>query len=249
MAAGGTAMVLFARSQPDTPGKLVSHAYSYEHLEQAAYELLRRVAERAGDTDTAAVAERIGDEERAMGDRLEGVFERAARASLDAVDAEDPSQQVVKYLADAHAVEGQAEELLKRAVKIGGDPELIAGYREHLEETRDHARLVAERLDALDASPSALKNAALRLGALQLGAFFQAQPDTPGKLAAFAYAFEHLEVAGYEQLRVVARTAADAATESLADRILTDERRAAERIAAAFDRAVDASLTAQAMRS
>lgn len=32
--AGGIGMVLFARVQPDTPGKLVAHAYSYEHMEQ-----------------------------------------------------------------------------------------------------------------------------------------------------------------------------------------------------------------------
>src|SRR4051812_27757182 len=38
--AGGFAFVLFAKSQPDTPGKLVSHALSYEHLELASYELL-----------------------------------------------------------------------------------------------------------------------------------------------------------------------------------------------------------------
>ena len=59
MQAGGFAFVLFARSQPDTPGKLTAHAFSYEHLELAGYELLRRVAERAGDAETAAVAARI----------------------------------------------------------------------------------------------------------------------------------------------------------------------------------------------
>src|ERR1700712_4474998 len=49
MAVGGKGFVLFARSQPDTPGKLTFHSYSYEALEQASYELLKRVAERAGD--------------------------------------------------------------------------------------------------------------------------------------------------------------------------------------------------------
>jgi ferritin-like metal-binding protein YciE len=248
-AAGGAGMILFARAQPDTPGKLVAHAFSYEHLEEAAYELLRRVAERAGDAETAAVAAQIGDQERAMGDRLEGVFERAAIASMEQGRGDEPSARLVKYLADAHALEAQAEELLQRAVKIGGDPELIAGYRDHLVETQEHKRLLAARLDALDASPSALKDAALRLGALQWGMFFQAQPDTPGKLAAFAFAFEHLEIGGYEQLRVVARQAADTETAALAERILSDERRAAERIFGAFDRAVDAMLTSQAIRS
>ena len=55
---GGWGMVAFAASQPDTPGKLAMHAYSYEHMELAAYELLRRLAERAGDAETARGARR-----------------------------------------------------------------------------------------------------------------------------------------------------------------------------------------------
>src|SRR5688572_19643024 len=39
----GVPFVLFAKSQPDTTGKLVTHAYSYEHLELAAYKLLQHV--------------------------------------------------------------------------------------------------------------------------------------------------------------------------------------------------------------
>lgn len=42
---GGWGMVLFAKANPDTPGKLAMHAYSYEHMELAAYELLRRIAD------------------------------------------------------------------------------------------------------------------------------------------------------------------------------------------------------------
>jgi ferritin-like metal-binding protein YciE len=85
----------------------------------------------------------------------------------------------------------------------------------------------------------------MRLGALNWGTFFQAQPDTPGKLAAFTFAFEHLEIGGYELLKRVASRAGDEATVQVVDRILTEERGAAEKIAAAFDRAVDASLEAQ----
>src|SRR5918998_744714 len=40
--AGGFAFILFAKSQPDTTRKLVSHALSYEHPELAGYELLLR---------------------------------------------------------------------------------------------------------------------------------------------------------------------------------------------------------------
>ena len=43
----------------DTPGRLARDGYVQEHTEVAAYELLCRVAERAGDTETAAVARQI----------------------------------------------------------------------------------------------------------------------------------------------------------------------------------------------
>src|SRR5947209_15958870 len=49
----GVGMALFARFQPDTPGKLIAHASSYERLEMAVYDLLARLAERVGDDETA----------------------------------------------------------------------------------------------------------------------------------------------------------------------------------------------------
>ena len=244
MAAGGKGFVLFARSQPDTPGKLTAHAFSYEHLELAAYELLMRVAAVAGDDETAATARRIRDEERAMGERLAASFDRAVDASLAAKDAGDLGEQVVKYLSDAHSIEAQAIQLLEKGPALAGDRELERLYADHLEETRDQQRLVGERLDALGAGRSLLQNAAMRLGALNWGLFFAAQPDTPGKLAAFAYAFEHLEIGGYEQLERVAVRAGDLQTAQLAERILAQERAMAARVAAAFDRAAAASLQA-----
>src|SRR6187551_1268198 len=69
-AVSGKGFVLFARSQPDTPGKLATHAFSYEHLELATYDLLARVAERAGDERTAEVARAIRAEEDAMSRRI-----------------------------------------------------------------------------------------------------------------------------------------------------------------------------------
>jgi ferritin-like metal-binding protein YciE len=242
MKAGGLGFALFASSQPDTPGKLVAHAYSYEHLELASYELLVRVAERAGDAETADAARVIRAEEAAMAERLAGNFDRAVEASLRAKRSDDPAHDLVKYLADAHAIEAQAIQLLERAPKIAGDDELQQIYRSHLVETLEQQRMVAERLYAVGGSPNKIKDAAMRLGALNWGTFFQSHPDTPGKLAAFSYAFEHLEIGGYELLRRVATRAGDEATARLAAGIAGQERAAAERIASAWDRAVDASL-------
>jgi ferritin-like metal-binding protein YciE len=244
MAVGGKGFVIFARSQPDTPGKLAAHAYSYEHLEVAAYELLARVARAAGDAETEAMAERIrGDEER-MANRLQDLFDETVRASIAGLDPDGLQKRLISYLADAHALEQQSIGLLQRAVDVAGASDLEAAYRAHLEESRGHLERIEARLEALDAGPSAVKDAAMRLGAMNWATFFKAHPDTPGKVAAFAYAFEHLEMAGYEQLLRVAELAGDDDTTMLAQTILAEERAAAAAIASEWDTAARASLAA-----
>jgi ferritin-like metal-binding protein YciE len=249
MAVGGKGFLLFARLQPDTPGKLLAHALSYEGLELASYELLRRVAEQAGEQDVVDAALRIGSEERAMMERLEAGVDGALDAALGEHPRDDLHELLRKYLADAHAIEEQAIQLLERAPQIVGDPQLAGVFSEHLDETRDHADLVAGRLHAHGGDPSTLKDALMRLGALNWGTFFQAHPDTPGKLAAFAFAFEHLEIGGYELLKRVAQRVEDAETVTAVDRILAQERHAAEAVAGKFDAAVQASLEAVGVKS
>jgi ferritin-like metal-binding protein YciE len=240
--ASGIGMALFARFQPDTLGKLVAHAYSYERMEMAMYDLLVRLAQRAGDPDTVMTAQMIGQEERAMADRLMGYFDRAVEASLRELDRDELGKQLNKYLADAHAIEQQAAQLLKKAPQLAGAKELANAFEEHLEQTHRHTELVEGRLSARGSSPSTLKDAALRLGAINMGMFFKAQPDAPAKLAAFAYAFEHLEVAAYELLKGVAARADDEETVSAATTVLVDERAAAATIHDLFDHALDSSL-------
>jgi ferritin-like metal-binding protein YciE len=240
--ATGLGFALFARFQPDTPGKLATHAYSYEHMELAAYDLLGRLAERANDSETALMAHMIEQEEREMAQRIESRFDGAVDASLRELDVDDLDQQLNKYLADAHAIEQQAMQLLKKAPKVIGVKELASAYEEHLTETEEHSELLEQRLEARGGSPSLLKDTVLRLGALNWGMFFQSQVDTPAKLAGFSYAFEHLEIAAYELLKRVAARAGDEQTIAAAEKILLQERTAAARIQSLFDAAVEASL-------
>ena len=242
-------MLLFARSQPDTPGKLVAHSFSYEDIELAAYELLGLGADRAGDTETQEVARLIADQEAAMARRLAANFERAVQASLTQNGAGDVGQELVKYLADADAIEGQAIQLLKQGPAIACASDLANVFSRHLEQTHDQQALVKARLAAHDSSPSAIKDAGMRAGGLNLGAFFATQPDTPAKLAGFAFAFEHLEIGGYEQLKAVARRAGDEETVRMAETIIAEERAAAEEIRAQFPTAVEASLDAQGLNA
>lgn len=238
----GVGMALFARFQPDTVGKLVVHAHSYERMEMAGYDLLARLAERVGDRDTVLTARMIEKDERAMAERLAANFDRAVGASLRELESDDLGEQVNKYLADAHAIEQQAAKLLEKAPKLAAADELATAFREHSEETRHHAELIESRLQARGAGRSAIKDAALRLGALNLGMFLRAQVDTPPKLAAFAYAFEHLEIGAYELLKRVAARVDDTETIVTADEILLQERAAAARIHSLFGHALEASL-------
>jgi UDP-glucose 4-epimerase len=241
--AGGLGMLLFARSQPDTPGKLTAHAFAYEHMEVAAYELLRRLAEYAEDEETAAAAREIGAEEQRMADRLADSFDVAVDASLADVPSYDIEKQVVAYLTDAHAIEQQAIQMLEAGPGLVQDEELAQLFAEHLEATRVHKDLVERRLDAHGADRSLLKDAALRAGGLNLGGFFGAQPDTTTKLAGFAFAFEHLEIAAYELLARVAARAGDSETVVVAERILAEERAAARKISSTWDRTAVAYAT------
>lgn len=244
MALGGKGFLLFARVQPDTPGKLAAHSYSYEALEWASYDLLTRMAETASDRETATVARAIRDEERTMMERIASTFDEVVDASLDEVGTAEIAEHLKSYLADAHALEAQAEKLLARGEDLAGAPELETIYREQLAASREHARRIEERLESCDGDTSKVKDLALQAAGLEWSLFFQAQKDTPGKLAAFVYALGHLKIAGYELLRRVADRAGDTATATLAAEAATQERTMAERLSGAFDQAFQASMEA-----
>ena len=241
----GAGFGAFAAVQPDTPGKLLAHALAYEHMEEAAYAFLSLLAQRVDDQGVLETAQRIEAQERGMAQRLEGLYDQAVAASLAARDPADVDQLLNKYLADAHAIEEQATGLLRKAPELAGDEELAQTYESHLNETLGHTEQVEARLADREESSSKLKDAGLKAGALNWGAFFSAQPDTPAKLAAFAYAFEHLEIAAYELLRRVADRAGDAQTAQAAATILAEERAAAQKVRSLFERALDASLREQ----
>ena len=166
MGIGGKGFLLFAKLQPDTPGKLLAHAFSYEALEVASYELLSRVAARAKDERVVEAAAEIRNDERMMMQRLEANIDQAVDASLREHPRDDLGTLLRKYLGDAHAIEQQAIGLLERAPKLVEDPRLESVFADHLAETRDHAELVQERLHSLGDAPSSLKDAAVALPSL-----------------------------------------------------------------------------------
>jgi ferritin-like metal-binding protein YciE len=151
-------------------------------------------------------------------------------------------QELVKYLTEAHAMEKQAEALLKHGAEIVGDDEIARIFRAHELQTQEHGRYIAERLEAHGESPSKLKDAAMQAGALGIGMVAQASPDTPIRLATVAFAFENLEIAAYRLLRDLARRANDVETVSVVERILEQEEAAAQLVAGCFPRMLELAL-------
>jgi ferritin-like metal-binding protein YciE len=66
----------------ENAGRNARDAYATEHLEIASYELLRRVAEKAGDEETALAAREIIADEQAMAKQIEANWDKFVEASL-----------------------------------------------------------------------------------------------------------------------------------------------------------------------
>lgn len=231
--AGGIGMAVFAASEPDTPAKLVAHAFSYEHMEIAAYELLRKTAEQADDEATAAIASQLGEEARQMAARLEDSFDLVVDASLNGGGEVDLATQLDRCMADVHAIEKQGLQLLEMGPRVVEDEALRRFFGAHLRESEEHEALIRERIEARGVKPAKARDAVLQLTGMQVGAFFATQPDTTEKLVGFVSAFEHLEIAAYELLERLARRAGDEKVTGVAERVLAEERGAVDALAQA----------------
>jgi ferritin-like metal-binding protein YciE len=154
-------------------------------------------------------------------------------------------EQLIKYLTDAHSIECQALVQMRIVPRIASDTEIASHFSEHLHETEEHERLVRERLEATGADRSLIKDAVGAVSGSGFALFAMAQPDTPGKLVAHAFAYEHMELAAYELLSRVAQRAGDEKTAAMAVEILEQERAAASGMHSLLEEALDASLHEQ----
>ena len=79
-AVGGIGAALFKgvgdMARTDKPGKNARDGFMTEHMEIAAYELLERLAKRAGDEQTAEVARRNRADEEAMARKIDSNWNR-----------------------------------------------------------------------------------------------------------------------------------------------------------------------------
>ena len=74
------------QARGDQAGKNARDGYMSEHLEIAAYQLLERLAEKAGDRETAEVARRNRSDEEEMARRIDASWDRALELTLEEND-------------------------------------------------------------------------------------------------------------------------------------------------------------------
>jgi ferritin-like metal-binding protein YciE len=156
----------------------------------------------------------------------------------------DTRRLLLHHLAEAHAIEEQGLAELRSALEAAGDERLVRVLGGHLLETGVHERLVRDRLRALGHSPSRLQDLIRAVGGRGFVAFDRTQAESAAGLAAHAYFYEHLEIAAYGELARIARRAGDTETEGIAERILGDEERTAQRLHGVLDETARAAVAA-----
>ena len=150
-------------------------------------------------------------------------------------------QKVVQYLNEAHATEMGLIRVLQSQIATTPRGAYRTGLEKHLNETRDHAERVQQRLSELDFgnNPIQLAVGAAESAIGQVLAFAKTPIDLVRgnggeekvlKNAKDACSTEALEIATYTALERLARSVGDTTTADLAASILKDEQKQLDRV-------------------
>ena len=140
-----------------------------------------------------------------------------------------PQENYHDWLRDAHAMEKQAESMLKSmSGRIDNYPDLRARIEQHLTETQGQIRLIEEVLDRNNIDRSLIKDATSKMSAMGQAAGGMFASDEVVKGAISSYVFEQFEIACYTSLISAAEKAGDIASIDIFKQILAEEKAMAE---------------------
>ena len=164
-------------------------------------------------------------------------------------------KKVVQYLSEARASEDALARVLQSQIAMTPRGSYRSALDKHLDETRGHAKKVADRLDALDGGSNPISavvgfwedliGQALAFGKTPLDLLRGSGGEEKVlKNAKDACASEALEIATYTAIQRLARAVGDDETADLAERILADEERMLARIMREIPKLTDAVIRA-----
>ncbi|MHA6492776.1 ferritin-like domain-containing protein [Pseudomonas borbori] len=135
-----------------------------------------------------------------------------------------PTENLLDWLRDAHAMEQQAEKMLKaQAERIEHYPALKTRIEQHIEETYGQQKLLDECIARLGSSPSTIKDMSAKLMAFGQAVGGSMMSDEVVKGAMSGYVFENVEIAAYTVLIAAAKSAGDSKTQAVCEQILAQE--------------------------
>ncbi|MGA5718364.1 ferritin-like domain-containing protein [Pseudomonas atacamensis] len=140
-----------------------------------------------------------------------------------------PQENLLDWLRDAHAMEQQAEQMLKaQSKRLEHYPQLKERIDQHIEETLGQQKLIDECLQRLGGDSSTIKDLGGKLMAFGQAVGGSLMSDEVIKGAMAGYVFENMEVASYTVLIAAAKAAGDTQTQKACEQILPQEVAMAE---------------------
>jgi ferritin-like metal-binding protein YciE len=138
-------------------------------------------------------------------------------------------ENLLDWLRDAHAMEQQAEQMLRaQASRIKHYPAVKQRIEQHLEETLGQQTLLKGCIQRLGGSTSVMKDVIGKVMAFGQAAGGMTNADEIVKGAISSYVFENLEIATYTALIAAAKTVGDAETQRACEQILPQEQAMAQ---------------------
>jgi ferritin-like metal-binding protein YciE len=113
----------------------------------------------------------------------------------------------IHELKDLYSAEKQLVRALPKMAKAATHPDLKAGFEQHLEETKEHAKRLEQVLDALGQSTRGPKCKAMEGLIEEASSLIEEEPDPEvldAGLIVGAQKVEHYEIAGYGSARTFA---------------------------------------------
>jgi ferritin-like metal-binding protein YciE len=159
--------------------------------------------------------------------------------------SEELRSELVKHIDEAYAMEQNVLRMLDGMIETTDDPEIKEELRQHKLETERHAERMQQRLEANDASPSAVREAGGMAGALVKSVVEMARAEKAGRNARDGYTTEHMEIAAYQLLERIAKRAGDEETAEAARLNRADEEKMAKKLDSHWDKFADLSLREQ----